>query len=74
MPAIDLNRWPRLSALLNELLETDDAHRAEQLTQIAASDPDLAADLTQLLAHRADVETAQFLEGSALAAMDQRLR
>ena len=73
MPAIDLNRWSRISPVLGELLEADDAHRAEQLTQIAASDPDLAADLTRLLAHRAEVETAQFLEGSALAAMDQRM-
>lgn len=72
MPAINLSEWPRISPLLGDLLEADEAQQVQQLAEISARDPHLAAQLTRLLARRAEVETSQFLEGSALAAMDQR--
>jgi eukaryotic-like serine/threonine-protein kinase len=72
VPAINLSEWRRISRLLDELLDADDAGQAQQLRQIGTRDPQLAARLTQLLSSRAQLETVHFLEGTALAAMDQR--
>jgi eukaryotic-like serine/threonine-protein kinase len=71
-PPIDLSQWPRISCLLDELLDADDAGQAQQLAQIGARDPRLAAQLAQLLARRSQVAATRFLEGTALEAMDQR--
>jgi serine/threonine-protein kinase len=72
MAAINLSEWPHISRLLDELLDADEGQQAQRLTQIGAREPGVAAQLQRLLGHRAAVETTQFLEGTALAAMDQR--
>ncbi len=72
MPKIDLSEWPHISQLLDELLDADEAEQARQLAQIGARLPRLAVHLARLLASRSAVESAQFLEGTALAALDQR--
>jgi hypothetical protein len=66
MAGIDKTRWQVLSPLLDELLEADPDQRTDRLARIQHDDGALAAELAQLLAHQAHVETAQFLEGSAL--------
>src|SRR5262245_30604376 len=66
MSAIDRQRWQVLSPLLDELLELDDSERQARLTQIRVDDAVLGKELAELLAQQADVETAQFLEGSVL--------
>src|SRR5215470_12825398 len=66
MAGIDKTRWQVLSPLLDDLLEAEPDERTELLARIQHDDGALAAELAQLLAHQAHVETAQFLEGSAL--------
>jgi serine/threonine-protein kinase len=66
MAGIDKTRWQALSPLLDELLEADPAERATRLARIRLQDHVLGADLAALLARQAEVETEQFLEGSAL--------
>jgi hypothetical protein len=66
MAGIDKTRWQVLSPLLDELLEADDSLRTARLAQIRSEDHLLGEELASLLAHEAAVETAQFLEGSAL--------
>jgi serine/threonine-protein kinase len=66
MRAVDSGHWTRLSALLDELLETEGAQRAERLSQLHSQDPALADELAALLAQQAGIETDQFLEGWAL--------
>ncbi|HUL66771.1 MAG TPA: serine/threonine-protein kinase [Burkholderiaceae bacterium] len=67
MSAIDRQRWQVLSPLLSELLELDAVARSARLTSIRLDDEALGRELADLLAQQADVETAQFLEGSALS-------
>src|SRR5262245_46971958 len=66
MAGIDKARWQRLSPLLDELLEADERDRTARLAESRHDDDALGAELAQLLAQQAEVETAQFLEGSAL--------
>src|SRR5207244_10163727 len=66
MRAVDSGHWTRLSALLDELLETEGPQRAERLSQLHSQDPALADELAALLAQQAGIETEQFLEGWAL--------
>ena len=66
MAGIDKTRWQVLSPLLDELLEADADARASRLTSIRHADAALSRELEALLAQEAQVETAQFLEGSAL--------
>jgi serine/threonine-protein kinase len=66
MAGIEHSRWQALSPLLDELLDADAAHCAARIEQIRSSDSALADDLAALLARRTAVETAAFLEGSAL--------
>jgi eukaryotic-like serine/threonine-protein kinase len=72
MSTINPSQWLRISPLLDELLDADDARQAQQLTQIGARDPDLAAHLVRLLARRTEVMSGQFLEEAAPASMDRR--
>ncbi|HTT11397.1 MAG TPA: serine/threonine-protein kinase [Burkholderiaceae bacterium] len=66
MAAIDKARWQVLSPLLDELLEMDAAERPRRLALIRRDDPALGEELAVLLVQQAAVETAEFLEGSAL--------
>jgi hypothetical protein len=68
MAAIDRSRWGRISPLLDELLEADHPTRAERLASLRQQDGGLADEIAALLAQQAEVETAEFLQGSALAA------
>jgi len=67
MVTIDKQRWEALSPLLDELLDIDVGERAAWLAKLQREDSSLGADLLELLASHAHVETAHFLEGSALA-------
>src|SRR5262245_22193999 len=66
MAGIEQSRWQALSPLLDELLDADAVHCAARIEQIRSEDSALADDLAALLARRDAVETAAFLEGSAL--------
>jgi hypothetical protein len=50
MAVINLAQWPRMSQLLDELLEVDHSRRAEHLAEIGGHDPEIAAQLARLLA------------------------
>ncbi|MET0987049.1 MAG: serine/threonine-protein kinase, partial [Steroidobacteraceae bacterium] len=58
--------WQAVSALLDELLDADDARRAARLAQVRIKDPALSEQVAELLARQAAVELEQFLEGSAV--------
>ena len=64
MSAINFSQWPRMSRMMDELLDADAARRTEQLAEIAAHDPEMA----RLLARQVEVDTTHFLEGTALTA------
>jgi serine/threonine-protein kinase len=66
MSGIEKERWIRISPLLDELLDADEAYRAARLAQLRRDDVDLADYVATLLHKQAAVETAEFLEGSAL--------
>ena len=65
--------WQRVSPLLDELLELDDAGRAARLAQVRAVDPALATGVEKLLAQESLVDEEGFLEGTALAADEPTL-
>ena len=71
MSAINFSQWPRMSRLMDELLDADAARRTEQLAEIGAHDPQMALQLTRLLARQVEVDTMHFLEGTALPAVDR---
>ncbi|HEU0202211.1 MAG TPA: hypothetical protein VFR86_17495, partial [Burkholderiaceae bacterium] len=66
MTQIDKGRWNAVSPLLDELLDADEMQRAARLAQIRRNDAGLAEEVAALLAQQPAVETAGFLEGSAL--------
>ena len=66
MAAIDESRWQRISPLLDELLEADEAARAQRLRVLRQEDPQLADKVTALLAQQRAVETVDFLGGTAM--------
>ncbi len=47
---MDAERWQRLSPLLDALFELEPAERAVRLDELRAGDPDLAAELAELIA------------------------
>jgi serine/threonine-protein kinase len=57
---MDLERWQRLSPLLDALLELPDEQREEHLRALRAEDPALADELERLLA--LDADDASFLD------------
>src|SRR5690349_11055241 len=67
MARFDKARWQVMSPLLDELLDTSGARRDARLARIKSRDRVLADELAALLAINAEVETGQFLEGTALA-------
>ncbi|MEO6065174.1 MAG: serine/threonine-protein kinase [Lysobacterales bacterium] len=61
-------RWQRLSALFEELLDLDDAARAQRLYEVSTLEPDLAPKLRRMLdAHRGPAAT---LDGDWRVAME----
>jgi eukaryotic-like serine/threonine-protein kinase len=58
--------WEAVSALLDELLELDDAQRAARLAHLRAQNPALSDEVAELLARHAAVEREGFLEHSAV--------
>ena len=66
MAGITRTRWQAASPLLDELLDAEPDTRSARLAQIRQDDAALASTLESLLAQQQAVETAEFLEGSAL--------
>ena len=66
MRGITRTRWQAASPLLDELLDADATTRSARLAQIRQDDAALASTLESLLAQQVAVETAEFLEGSAI--------
>jgi len=64
----DATLWARLSPLLDELLELDDAAREARLAQLRGSDAALAAQLSALLGEKPSIDREGFLEGEAVPA------
>ncbi|HKU17398.1 MAG TPA: serine/threonine-protein kinase [Steroidobacteraceae bacterium] len=58
--------WEAVSALLDELLDLDDAQRAARLAQVRLRDPALGDKVAGLLARQAAVQMEQFLEGNVV--------
>lgn len=63
---ISKSRWPQLSPLLDELLDMEPAARAARLAALRALEPELAADLEDLLARDAELAGNDFLATPAL--------
>lgn len=74
MPTIDKERWLRVSALLDDLLDAPAAARQARLAALEPQDPALASQVRLLLAAADWVERTRFLEGSALRHMSGRER
>ncbi|HET9710039.1 MAG TPA: serine/threonine-protein kinase [Gemmatimonadales bacterium] len=79
MTPVDPSRWPALSALLDEVLDLDPAARAQWLATCRREQPDLAAQLEQLLVHETRASVEHFLDpvgqetaGELLAAPETR--
>jgi Serine/threonine protein kinase len=66
MPETNGASWETLSALLDELLDLDDARRAARLAQLRLQNPALGDEVAELLARHAAVEKEGFLERSAV--------
>jgi eukaryotic-like serine/threonine-protein kinase len=67
MPTSERGHWSELSAHLDALLELDAAQREERLTALAASQPELATELRELLALDAANRRSGFMERSPFA-------
>ena len=61
------DRWSKISALFDELVELDSESRAKRLSQLAASDIALADEVRALL--MADEDVSGLLDGDAAAAV-----
>ena len=66
MPGTEGAAWEVVSALLDELLDADDAQRNARLRQLRLENPALCDQMEALLAQQAAVEAEQFLESGAL--------
>lgn len=66
MSSIDKSRWQALSPLLDDLLDSEPDVRERKLKDLAARDPEIAAQLRELLAGHAEVAQAGFLEQTIL--------
>ncbi|MCV2353122.1 serine/threonine protein kinase [Paucibacter sp. B2R-40] len=67
---IDKSRWPRLSPLLDELLDLPPEQRPARLQALEAQDQELAADLRELLWRQEAMDAAQYLATPALQTME----
>ena len=63
MTVIDRDRWRELARLLDRALELSDEERATWLADLRSRSPDLAAELTALLAGERAADREGFLEG-----------
>ncbi len=64
MPLPDPARWARLSPLLDELLDLDDAARQTRMQALAQQAPDLIGELTALLSADRQARSGGFLTGA----------
>ena len=69
MSEISATQWGELSPLLDELLEADDAARAQRLAHIRRANEALANHLEALLRQRTVVEREKFLLWDASLAL-----
>lgn len=56
--------WAKLSPLLDRVLELEPAEREPWLVELASAHPELADELRELLANKAQLESIRFLEDS----------
>ncbi|MBP2648811.1 MAG: protein kinase, partial [Gemmatimonadetes bacterium] len=61
MPVMDPDRWLELEPWLDRALELAPGERARWLDELSISSPDIAADLSRLLAREADADKTGFL-------------
>ena len=66
MPLPNPEAWKQLSPLLDELLESDDAVRAQRLAELRARDAALAGRVESLLSASGPVKASRFLDGNAI--------
>jgi serine/threonine-protein kinase len=66
MRSVDKERWLRLSPLLDEILDSDEAARGRRLAALRDADTALADDLEAMLGRIADMDRDAFLERPAL--------
>jgi serine/threonine-protein kinase len=66
MRSVDKAQWPRLSPLLDELLDLEASVRAERMAALRAEDAALADDLAELLGRLPGLEQEDFLERPSL--------
>ena len=67
MTVIDRDRWRRLEPLLDQALELTPDARAAWLSELRSQSPDIAAELTALLAREAVADRQGFLDTRASA-------
>jgi serine/threonine-protein kinase len=72
MTAFDPRRWRRLQPLLDQVLELPPEQRRAWLDEACSGDPELRADLEQILS--ADAEAARVLDSAPGAAVEDLLR
>jgi serine/threonine-protein kinase len=65
MSGIEAN-WEAVSALLDELLDLDDAQRAARLSHLRRENPALGEQVAEVLAHHEAARIEQFLDGMAV--------
>src|SRR5262252_8559412 len=63
MAVIDRDRWRELAPLLDQALELTDEEQAAWLVELRSRSPQLAAELTALLANEAEADRQGFLHG-----------
>src|SRR5690348_11500411 len=66
MPGIDGATWETISALLDELLDLEDAQRPSRVSHLRHEKPALADKLAELLAHHQAAQLEQFLDGAVV--------
>ena len=74
MAVIDRNRWRELAPLLDQVLELADNERAAWFSALRTRSPDLAVELTALLAKEAAADRRGFLDLRVDADADATLR
>ena len=68
-PKVSMERWARLSALLDEGLTLADADRTPWLDSVRQQEPDLATELASLLKSRREMEGSSFMKDSVMPRM-----
>jgi serine/threonine-protein kinase len=66
---MDLSSWPRLEPLLDQALELPPDERSRFVERLRANEPDLARELTELLARDDEAERTHFLEPTPAASL-----